>query len=29
MDNDRWYEHFVPVADKLYDEHLQQLKKKD
>ena len=25
--NDRWYEQFVPVADKLYDEHLGQLKK--
>ena len=25
--NGRWYEHFVPIADNLYDEHLQQLKK--
>jgi len=25
--NDRWYEEFVPVADGLYDEHLEQLKK--
>jgi hypothetical protein len=23
---DRWYEVFVPVADKLYDDHLQQLR---
>ena len=25
--NDRWYEEFVPVADKLLDEHLAALKK--
>ncbi|MDR1709223.1 MAG: type II toxin-antitoxin system RelE/ParE family toxin [Candidatus Accumulibacter sp.] len=25
--NDRWYEEFVPVADRLYDDHLQQLRK--
>jgi len=25
--NDRWYETNIPIADKLYDEHLQQLKK--
>jgi hypothetical protein len=25
--NDRWYEGFVPVADKLFDEHLAALKK--
>jgi hypothetical protein len=25
--NDRWYEEFVPVADRLYDEHLATLKK--
>jgi hypothetical protein len=25
--NDRWYETFVPLADRLYDEHLEQLKK--
>jgi hypothetical protein len=25
--NDRWYEQFVPLADSLYDEHLEQLKK--
>lgn len=25
--NDRWYETFVPVADRLYDEHLSSLKK--
>jgi hypothetical protein len=21
--NDRWYEEFVPVADRLYDEHVK------
>jgi len=25
--NDRWYEEFVPVADGLYDQHLEALKK--
>jgi hypothetical protein len=25
--NERWYDEFVPIADRLYDEHLQQLKK--
>jgi hypothetical protein len=25
--NSRWYEEFVPRADKLYDEHLAQLRK--
>jgi hypothetical protein len=25
--NDRWYEQFVPVADRLYDEHLELLRK--
>ena len=25
--DNRWYETFVPIADKLYDEHLAQLKK--
>ena len=25
--NDRWYEQFVPVADRLYDEHLDSLRK--
>jgi hypothetical protein len=25
--NDRWYEQQVPVADKLYDEHLRQLER--
>lgn len=25
--NDRWYKTFVPLADKLYDEHLAQLEK--
>jgi len=26
--NDRWYEQFVPVADRLYDEHLDSLRNK-
>jgi len=25
--NKRWYETFVPVADKLYDEHVAPLRK--
>lgn len=25
--NDRWYEEFVPIADRLFDEHLTELKK--
>ena len=25
--NDRWYEQFIPIADNLYDEHLEMLKK--
>lgn len=25
--DDRWYETYVPIADKLYDQHLAQLKK--
>lgn len=25
--NDRWYDEYVPKADKLYDEHLKLLKK--
>lgn len=25
--NDRWYKEYVPVADRLYDEHLKALKK--
>jgi len=25
--NDRWYEEFVPVADRLYDDHIEQLRK--
>lgn len=25
--DDRWYETFVPRADRLYDEHLEQLRK--
>lgn len=24
--NDRWYVEFIPIADRLYDEHLQELK---
>ena len=27
--NDRWYEDYVPIADRLYDEHLETLKKED
>lgn len=25
--NDRWYEVHVPIADRLYDEHLEELRK--
>lgn len=25
--NDRWYEEYVPRADRIYDEHLQELKR--
>ncbi|MFQ6605916.1 MAG: type II toxin-antitoxin system RelE/ParE family toxin [Fidelibacterota bacterium] len=25
--NDRWYEEYVPIADDLYDEHLEELRK--
>ena len=25
--NDRWYREFAPVADRLYEEHLEELKK--
>jgi hypothetical protein len=25
--DDRWYEKFIPVADRLYDRHLDELKK--
>jgi len=25
--DDRWYEVFVPIADRLYDEHIAELKK--
>ena len=25
--DDRWYEKYVPVADRLYDEHLNELRK--
>jgi hypothetical protein len=25
--DDRWYEKFVPIADRLYDEHLDELRK--
>jgi len=24
--NNRWYEEFIPVADRLYDDHLKQLR---
>jgi hypothetical protein len=24
--NDRWYETFVPLADRLYEQHLDELK---
>ncbi len=27
--NDRWYEKFIPIADHIYDEHLQILKKEE
>ncbi len=27
--NDRWYEEFVPVADRLFDEHLAALKREE
>jgi len=27
--NDRWYEEFVPIADALYDQHLETLKKEE
>jgi hypothetical protein len=26
--NDRWYDIFIPIADKIYDAHLEGLKKK-
>jgi len=25
--NDRWYEEFVPLADRIYDEHIAQLQR--
>jgi hypothetical protein len=25
--NDRWYEEFVPIADRLYDEHLATIER--
>jgi len=25
--NDRWYKEFVPLADALYDQHIEELKK--
>jgi hypothetical protein len=25
--NDRWYELFVPIADKIYDRHIEELHK--
>jgi len=27
--NDRWYKEFVPIADTLYDQHVEELKKKE
>ncbi|WP_273660212.1 type II toxin-antitoxin system RelE/ParE family toxin, partial [Pseudomonas aeruginosa] len=27
--DDRWYELNVPIADRLYDEHLHQLREED
>jgi hypothetical protein len=27
--NDRWYKENVPIADKLYDDHLNELKQED
>ena len=27
--NDRWYQEIIPIADKLYDEHLNQLCNKE
>jgi len=27
--NDRWYETFVPLADRLYDDHIAQLQRED
>ena len=27
--NDRWYEEYVPIADRIYDEHLETLKKEE
>ncbi len=27
--DDRWYERFVPMADRLYDEHLKQLEREE
>jgi hypothetical protein len=27
--NDRWYDEFVPLADDLYDQHLESTKKKE
>jgi hypothetical protein len=24
--NNRWYEEFVPIADRLYDEHIETLR---
>jgi hypothetical protein len=26
--DDRWYERFVPVADRLYEQHLEEFRKK-
>ncbi len=26
--NDRWYEEFIPMADRLYDDHLAELRER-
>jgi len=27
--NDRWYEVFVPISDKIYDDHIEQLRSEE
>jgi len=27
--NDRWYDEYVPIADKLYEQHIADLKKEN
>ena len=29
QDDDRWYEVYIPIAGKLYQEHLEELKKEE